>query len=263
MDYQDARLLLERKAAYAEKRPRHDPDRVKLKHVTYLKRDPDDRDLLIVELFEKDIMFYRPNGTIMLDSCGWRTVTTKQRFNEYLPHPWSVYQDRSVWYVGRGYWGQKEERKIWVYEDGCLIDVANDSIEGVGEDPGKIKKLNRQVGAYVNGFVVALLEGDVPAPGPGDCWMCSMTVMGEEGKSLGDLTDSDHVLSHIEEKYYVPSLLMRAIDEFPIGPLIIAMLQEVWSGEDVDSWKSMHDVAKRKLKSSLRRYVKRQVELAS
>jgi hypothetical protein len=262
MDYQDAQLLLEGKAAHVEKYPfakKQDPDRVKLKHVTYLKRDPDDRDLLIVELFEKDIMFYRPNGTIMLDSCGWRTVTTKQRFNEYLPHPWSVYQDRSVWYVGWGYWNGKEERRVWVYEDGCMID--GDSIEGVGEDPDKLKKLNRQVGTYVNGFVAALFEGDVPAPGPGDCWMCLMVT--GDGESLGDITGSDHILSHIEEKYYVPSLLMRAIDQFPIGQIVVAMLQEIWSGGDVDSWSSMHDVAKRQFKSSLRRYIRRQVGLAS
>ena len=41
-----------------------------------------------------------------------------------------------------------------------------------------------------------------------------------EGKALGDaLNDTDHLLSHIEEDYFVPSLLWNALREVSHAPM--------------------------------------------
>jgi hypothetical protein len=53
-------------------------------------------------------------------------------------------------------------------------------------------------------------NGELELPSGGDCWHCSMVT--EDGESLGDATgDIDHIVSHIAEDYYVPSLLFNAL----------------------------------------------------
>lgn len=44
-------------------------------------------------------------------------------------------------------------------------------------------------------------------PGPGDCWACFF------GSSSNEPLGVKHLLEHMEEKYYVPSLLWTAIVE--------------------------------------------------
>ena len=53
----------------------------------------------VIRLHNTDIMHFQDNGSIMLDSGGWRTVTTKARMNEYLPSYYQVYQKNYTWYV--------------------------------------------------------------------------------------------------------------------------------------------------------------------
>ena len=179
MKYHEALTRLEEKAAYVEKYAfahNQNPDRTKLKHVTYLKRHRDDPEILVVELFEKDIMFYHPGGDIVLDSCGWRAVTTKQRFNEYLPREWRVWQEKGVWYISRHdinkpYW--HDDTPKWVYDDNMILH-ADGTLDGHGGDPKIMRKLAKDINKYVRGYVSALLKGKVPAPSGGDCWYCGM-----------------------------------------------------------------------------------------
>jgi len=60
----------------------------------------------------------------------------------------------------------------------------------------------------------------------------------QEGESLGDTTADNHLLSHIEEKYYVPSLLTNAMKEHAMGILIhddiLAMMMLCSNPEDVN-----------------------------
>ena len=64
----------------------------------------------------------------------------------------------------------------------------------------------------------------MPMPGEGDCWYCGMHRA--DGTPLGDAMDTlhsdgsltieeahDHLLSHMSEKYYVPSLAVNALRE--------------------------------------------------
>ncbi len=38
-------------------------------------------------------------GKVILHSCGWRTKTTKDRMNWFLPTGYCVYAKKSVWYL--------------------------------------------------------------------------------------------------------------------------------------------------------------------
>ena len=49
-----------------------------------------------------DVVIFKADGTIVLNSGGWRTTTTKSRMNAALNGTgWRVWQDDWQWYVGK------------------------------------------------------------------------------------------------------------------------------------------------------------------
>jgi hypothetical protein len=156
--------------------------------------------------------------------------------------------------------------------EASLMEV--DEVDSVGLDPRERRRLGRQIAKYCRDFIAALFEDEVPAPGQGDCWYCllrdkeSGLPLGEAMQTLhpdGSLTrqpSPDHLISHMEEKYYVPSLLVRATEVFPISPFAALALQDLW-GEEGEASLLFEDVARKQLKNSLRRYMRKQLGLAS
>jgi hypothetical protein len=57
-------------------------------------------DHVAIRLHNTDVVEVYPDGTYVLDSGGWHTVTTKQRINEYSPA--NVYQKDWNWYLWPG-----------------------------------------------------------------------------------------------------------------------------------------------------------------
>lgn len=215
---------------------------------------------IAVRYHETDVLTYCPDGTIVLNSGGWMTVTTKARINEYLPSGWTLYQDKGVWYLQKGYWGRGDSQS-YPFADGMSLDPESGKVEGAGDDPSDMLKLKKRAAKFANAYVKAFLAGNVPAPSTGDCFYCQMREV-ETGRPLGELSDSGHIVSHIEEKYYVPSLLVNAIETFPVGMLIRSFVGEVWYGENEDrGW--IADIAKEQLTRSLRRYLYRELGLAA
>lgn len=51
----------------------------------------------VVRLHLTDIIETLPDGRVRLNSGGWKTVTTKDRFNKYTPY--RVWSDKGTWYV--------------------------------------------------------------------------------------------------------------------------------------------------------------------
>lgn len=68
---------------------------------------------VIVRYHGNIIVTYEP-GTIALNSQGYRTYTTKERLNWFLPHGWSVYQAQHKWFV------HGPSRKL-SFEDGMIL----------------------------------------------------------------------------------------------------------------------------------------------
>lgn len=66
----------------------------KLANNTYLHRE--DAHTLAVRLHATDVVLIHDDGSYTLDSGGWRTVTTKDRINQYGPV--RVYQQQLEWY---------------------------------------------------------------------------------------------------------------------------------------------------------------------
>ena len=152
-----------------------------------------------------------PDGKMRLDTNGWQTVTSKDRLNEWLPAGYNIYQENRVWYFVDARVSRVEASR-YLYQDGMSISPGG-LVEGAElYNPAVIKKVNllkKQIKQYAKDYTQALTDGKVPAPSGGDCWYCLM---------FDPVSPStEHLVSHMseDERYYVPSILKRAMNEFP------------------------------------------------
>jgi hypothetical protein len=141
-----------------------------------------------------------------------------------------------------------------------MVIHENGKVEGAGEVKD-LRKLQKRVKAYVGGFCEALYAGEIGKPGPGDCFYCSMKEE-RSGRPLGEVArDEGHILSHMEEKYYVPSLLTNALEEMGASQAVRHCVG-FWMGyhdQEAGSWEG---IAKKDVPKMLTRYVRRQLGLA-
>lgn len=175
-----------------------------------------------IRLHNTEVVVYYPDRFV-LDSGTWQTVTTKERMNRFAPI--SLWQDKGVWYVN-AFTGETV-----TFADGMTI--YNDGrIAGAGPDPKVTQTLRKQVNAFCKAYAQAFINGDIAAPSGGDCWLCLIADPND--------SDSSHIVLHMEESYFVPSLLVRAKEHAP-GLLSIAAqdyIGRTWSPDHdaSDSW---------------------------
>jgi len=219
-------------------------DSRKIGNNTYLHRI--DADAIGVKLHSTDVIVYHSDGRITFDSGGWHTVTTKARMNEFSPA--RVSQSRGTWEI-------TVNGVAAPYADGITWDGSK--WDRQGEDPKAAVKLAKQAKAYTDAYMAAFDAGKVPAPSNGDCWGCLM-VATDGSNPMGG---KDHILSHIEESYFVPSLLNRAITRFPVSMAAKAYISDKWAGTDNGSWAA--GIGKQQVQKSLYRYVKAELGLAA
>lgn len=167
------------------------------------------------------VVTWHDDGTATLDSGGWQTPTTKSRINDYTRA--RVWQQRGVWYVGSSWEGQIPS----LYYDGMKIRDDGSVLEP--RDPNAAESAKKKLDRWVSGYVKRYADHVCTTterfePGSGDCLMCQIelgTAAPQTGtlRRDGTLTDTtgkpnalgvDHILSHIAESYFVPSLLARA-----------------------------------------------------
>ena len=179
-----------------------------------------------------DVVTYRAGDGIVLQSGGWQTYTTKERFKEYSRA--MVFADRGTWYMagstdtGARAWGvPKHQRPL--YYDGVIVDPATGAPINprypTQSDVAKKRALDRDVRNYIAGYAAHINAGELTPPGNGDCWGCLMQVQGAPPVTQGAMRLNrptphgrvepmgvDHYFSHLAESYFVPSLLWNAIN---------------------------------------------------
>lgn len=152
-----------------------------------------------IKLHATTIVRINTDDTMVLNSGGWLSSTTKERINRYSSA--GISQRNGVWYMRDGS----------LFYDGMVI--------GSGGTPtkpqmptqyeAKLKAIKKDAKEYAHGFVAALKAGTVGMPSGGDCWYCSMFENTRGGATTMNV-GVDHIREHIKEKYYVPSLLVNA-----------------------------------------------------
>lgn len=156
-----------------------------------------------------------PNGIITLNSGGYHTKTTKERFWEYGKIP--VSQKNGIWYMpdGSAFYDGIQVRPGPAPNYGRCVIVS----EIKESDEAKVKEMK----ARIKSFTLLITKDRLPYPDSGDCWLCCMRGQKSETapkpiQTIGDFTgDHEHLLSHIEDGYVHGSLLVNAMMEHGFG----------------------------------------------
>ena len=228
----------------------------KLRNNTYLHRHALGIDIC-VKLHDTDVLTFKPDGSVVYNTGGWHTNTTKDRMNSYGADGRWIWQEKGVWTIGT------RDKRV-PYKDGVTITKRGRIIGGGNVSEGKAAiKLKKQVNDYCKAFALALVDGKVPAPGAGDCMYCHMITV-ENGKPMGDAFNShDHIRLHIKEKYYVPSLLEHAVlaPDAPVSIMTKSVIGEIWAGKPVEgSWRGL---VISQVTKSLQKYIKHRLGMVT
>lgn len=204
----------------------------KLLYKNYLYRSGKE---LRIRYHDTDIITYRPDGSIVLDTGGWLTSTTKARFNQFLPQ-YQISQDKSVWQIN----GQGYRDGMTLYPDGSMSGTVE--IEFLQATAQAIQR-------YVKAYMAALLNGDITAESR-DCWECLSG-------------DTEHLGEHLSESFYPSSLLTQTLKVFPLPfyPNTGIKSLIIHPGQQMEPW--LKPQIQRSLPRALRRYWYKHMGLAS
>lgn len=214
---------------------------------------------IVYRLHRTDIVTVKPNGRVILNSGGWLSPTTKDRFNMLLDmhtrqggSRLSVYSDKGQWMIN----GVPYFDGIEIRGDGTIADAAKAETEGK-----RRRALANKIAKFVK-IVPALGEGQVPMPSAGDCFLCMAEAPEQVTRNgLGHLDrtgeanphdmNNGHILEHMKEGYLHGTLLRNAL---------------VWGGFDPGALHYYatycgHDGRKR-IRNALRRYLRHRLGLA-
>src|SRR4051812_14084109 len=121
-----------------------------------------------------------------------------------------------------------ELRNRVLFYDGIVVDSEGYAprVREDGPSPAKLRRheaevarIKKRIDKYVTGYIKALAKG-MPMPARSDCWFCAMRtnvdatgahVKSGTGVTWGDMGSHDHLVSHMEERYYVPTLAVNAL----------------------------------------------------
>ena len=204
-----------------------------------------------VRLHNTVIVRWEPDGRTVLDTGGWKTVTTKARMNDYMPSGWVLGQERGVWFLWAS--GQGRDGAV-VYADGMYWLAGK--WHGAGKDPKAELKLRAAVRKYAKTFADKLDAGKIPAPNGGDCWLC--------GLFPEKTPDADHIKSHLTEKYYVPTLALKAVEKYASTAahdyVVACMRPELPNAESVK--RCWGDIGREQTERAIRKHCYRGLGLA-
>jgi hypothetical protein len=174
--------------------------------------------VIALRLHDTDVLTFYVDGRVRFDSGGWKTVTTKSRFNEYAPNL-RVYSERGQWYVYRIVDGRLDDSSAEPFFDGiefdsdgrCLNPLPREQVIAQKKENQATKNaIKKYVALYTNERIRELIADAQTNGAGGDCWYCSMRT--ETGETLGEFSkDNEHLRSHIEEGYTMVSLAYNAL----------------------------------------------------
>jgi hypothetical protein len=218
-------------------------------------------DSIAIRLHDTDILVVSPTNIseglpferILLNTGGYRTVTTKSRMNEWLKTlkiPLNVWSEKGIWFVSNSDTGTKDVftgRWMKYDEYGLLLDF--DGNNGTPID-AKVAIQQRNAMARKVKAYAALCADNLPLelPNLGDCLFCQVN-----RDSKGEFGGTDHLLSHMEEGYVVASLVYRAMRDANATDMMLAGA----FNPDSSGW--LLEVAQRDVKRAVYRFMMKQL----
>ncbi len=165
----------------------------------------DDR---VIRLHNTDIVTFKPNGKIILNSEGYKTVTTKDRMNDVLNQKgFSIYQLKGIWYVSHRQEALYKVNSVPYYDGIVIPDCFKD--DKLVKKANKVEKQELKLRKDILNFSKLITKDNIPVPSSGDCWYCCLRT--DDNQYLGQATgNTDHLLQHIKEGYMHGSLIYNA-----------------------------------------------------
>jgi hypothetical protein len=167
-------------------------DRRKLENNTYLLNYGD---YIGVRLHQTDVVHYYPDGRIVLNSGGWRTMTTKDRISKFSP---------VVLHSQSGNWFFNHNDSTYRFVDGVTL-CPDGTVSGAGEITSTLdKQLKRAVKDYAD-FVAAR------TPLWKSSYACNECNQGE----------ISHLMEHVSRKRVMRELTRNALIAAGASPAVM------------------------------------------
>lgn len=179
---------------------------------------------IAIRLHQTDIIAFSASGLITLSTGGWYSQITKQRLEQFLPAPLTVFSFKGQWRIGLGD-GQRwamtkaECANSVVFTDGLTLrrhdDVTWEPLNALSlEDEQQLDAAKKSLDKAIKGYLkhvdtkvaewkVELTEKGSLSPG-GDPWCCSMGIGGG---------DNGHLWQHLREGYVFLTILRKAFED--------------------------------------------------
>lgn len=208
-----------------------------LKRNTHLVRCDDDT--LGVMLHTTIVVYIFRSGIYQYHTAGWRNTTVRNRINEYGPKP--IHIKHNQWMLDN-----------FIFDEGVRLKSDGEIITPLRfVDLKRKQTLDYKVMTYVNKYcdhvmkhglkiagkeenpwTVNLKANEPLFPSSADCWSCYFGLTSQE--HLQEPMGVKHLLEHIDENYFVPSLLAKAIITTTVG-----VPYEIWNkfSEEVNQGK--------------------------
>jgi len=198
-----------------------------------------------IKYHDTRVVVFDEFGRTVLNSGGWKTPTTKDRINAFCPAGYSVSQSNNIWTLN-----DRIRARDYLFKDGLVINGGIVMGAGSESDIKEILRLKKRIRKYAAGIAAAWAGGKIKGPDAGDCFYCYMREV-NSGIPLGEHNhDISHLESHMEESYYVPSLLLRAVEKYD-SPFVTGMIYSHMVNGDIGNYK---DSAVMWIKRAVRRY---------
>ncbi len=168
-----------------------------------------------VRYHETDVVTYKADGSIVLNTGGWLTMTTKERMTEHLPAGYRVASVKGRWFL-MTYDSTPIGPDTFAWRDGITITPSGsvtgfERIDLVAEQDAENKRIDKAVKAYVEAITPVVIREAHEHAG-GDCFGCLAP----------DAFDVSHLALHMEEGYYPFRLLVNAVaDKGYPSPMVI------------------------------------------
>lgn len=207
---------------------------------------------IVTRLHRTDIARQYPDGRVIFNTGGYRSMTTKDRMDGIGGY--RVYQNKGVWYVSDG----QARGNVAVFFDGIVLP------DEFKRDRAKEKEKQELIlFKRINKFCRVIRDmPTLPMPSGGDCFICMMQkekpvasrsggTMGHarENGQTGPVHDTEHLYSHMDEGYVPGQLLVNALRWDGMSDTGISMML------DAKFMRAPHDMVAGKV----RRYLKRKL----